>query len=406
EILIWEMAQCRLCLGEEKELISVTENNDLLLRIKNCVTIEISKTDTLPTTVCSECLRKVDDWYDFRQMCINSNKQLKVEFEEKHSSGDKNDGLDVKEDTWGFSDYEDSDSEIFIKEELEEKYRNLQKREIESVIYKCSVCNKEFDVILEYLEHQDEHAGQLVFNCDRCNEVFSSRPELVAHERQHKNPCPKCGKPILRSSMKIHLIQHTDRFVCSQCSHRFNSGATLKQHIITVHTNIKDHVCEQCGKSFSSKTAMNVHLKTHRDERPYACKLCSFTGRTSSSIYIHMATHAREIHGCEICPKTFKSWRNLADHQRRVHSKLKKHECSYCDKKFVDNYMLQVHIRTHTGLRPYLCTLCGKSFIRSDSLKEHMATHGTRKLYDCNQCLKKFASKRGFARHSCSVVAV
>lgn len=132
--------------------------------------------------------------------------------------------------------------------------------------------------------------------------------------------------------------------------------------------------------------------------------LCA--GRTSSSIYIHMATHAKEIHGCEICPKTFKSWRNLADHLRRVHSKEKKHECSYCNKKFVDNYMLKVHIRTHTGLRPYQCKLCDKAFIRSDSLKEHMATHGSRKLYDCNQCMKKFTSKRGYARHSCSISAV
>lgn len=176
-------------------------------------------------------------------------------------------------------------------------------------------------------------------------QVFDYRKDLVQHDKNHRSPCPQCGKLILKSSMKLHLVKHTDRHMCDQCSGRFNSRAALAQHIITVHTDIKNHICETCGKKFSSKTAMKVHMKSHSDERLYPCKLCNYAGRTASAVYVHMATHANDLCVCDVCSKIFKSSRNLNDHLRRVHCRDKKHRCNYCDKKFVDKYMLTVHMR-------------------------------------------------------------
>ncbi|XP_044258365.1 zinc finger protein 502-like isoform X2 [Tribolium madens] len=274
--------------------------------------------------------------------------------------------------------------------------------EIPENVYICEICSQKFTNCLEYLDHQPAHDGHPVFKCDKCSEVFSTRQDLVQHDKNHKRPCPKCGKMILKTSMKLHLIKHTDRHMCSQCHSCFNSRAALQQHIITIHTDRKDHICEACGKRFSSKTAMTVHLKSHSDERLYECKLCNYKGRTASAVYVHMSTHAREICVCEVCSKIFKSNRNLNDHIRRVHSKEKKHKCTYCDKKFVDRYMLTVHVRCHTGVRPYACHLCEKAFIRSDGLKEHLATHGERVWFKCDKCGRKFASKKGVTRHHCT----
>lgn len=127
----------------------------------------------------------------------------------------------------------------------------------------------------------------------------------------------------------------------------------------------------------------------------------SFIGHTASAIYAHMSRHVNEAHNCEMCGKIFKSHRNLYDHIRRVHTREKKHTCTHCGIKFIQKYMLSVHLRTHTGVRPYKCELCEKTFIRSDSLKEHMATHGPRTVHTCTKCSKKFMTKKGKERHNC-----
>ncbi|KAJ8965449.1 hypothetical protein NQ317_006448 [Molorchus minor] len=67
---------CRLCLGEDKNLIQITEKKDLLLKIKDCVSVEI-KADDNTKSVCNLCIQKVENWHSFKQMCINSDIQLK-----------------------------------------------------------------------------------------------------------------------------------------------------------------------------------------------------------------------------------------------------------------------------------------------------------------------------------------
>lgn len=98
-------------------------------------------------------------------------------------------------------------------------------------IYNCDICNKPFEEVFEYLDHQETHNGQPVFKCEKCTEVptfknlslflfktlysflqvFCLRKDLVEHDARHQIPCPKCGKLILPSCMKVHLVLHTDK---------------------------------------------------------------------------------------------------------------------------------------------------------------------------------------------------
>lgn len=51
-------------------------------------------------------------------MCISSNKKIKIENDHKVlNDTTENEFEDVKVDGWTFSDYEDSDTEVILKEE-------------------------------------------------------------------------------------------------------------------------------------------------------------------------------------------------------------------------------------------------------------------------------------------------
>lgn len=147
----------------------------------------------------------------------------------------------------------------------------------------------------------------------------------------------------------------------------------MESHDFLVHNEIREHVCETCGKRFKTKSALKTHNKSHSDIRAYPCKLCSYAGRTASGLYTHMTQHANDQIVCDVCAKIFTSRRRLNDHKWRIHNPEKKHECSFCLKKFAQKSKLTVHIRVHTGDRPYSCKLCARAFARSEVCRAHEA---------------------------------
>ncbi|XP_042311472.1 zinc finger protein 287-like isoform X4 [Sceloporus undulatus] len=234
--------------------------------------------------------------------------------------------------------------------------------------------------------------------------------------------------------------------------HRDVMGENLK--IVTslggdVNVNEKrsECLCLVCGRSFSCKTNLNVHRRTHiwqqtyKDgERSYRKKLishktsqitekpfkhwkCGKSFKCRSQFMSHQRLHSGEkaLIGLECrksprqkthqtycegkkplksleCGKSFRKKIQLIPHNT-VHRREKPFKCLECGKKFSRKEHLARHQLTHTGEKPFQCLECGKMFSQKVNLLRHERTHTGEKPFECLECGKSFSRKAHFTSH-------
>lgn len=107
-------------------------------------------------------------------------------------------------------------------------------------------------------------------------------------------------------------------------------------------------------------------------------------------------------HKCTICEKTFVDDNRLMIHMKR-HSDKKpiSFECTICFKTFSQQGNLKTHYRIHTNEKPYSCDVCTKDFRQLSGLKAHQRTHLDFRPYKCNTCTGEFHQSSALRAHKC-----
>ena len=61
----------------------------------------------------------------------------------------------------------------------------MRKKETIPKTHHCKVCNQEFKVKSEYIEHKRSHVAEKPFSCDVCGKSFKTEQNLTTHSRIH-----------------------------------------------------------------------------------------------------------------------------------------------------------------------------------------------------------------------------
>ena len=115
-------------------------------------------------------------------------------------------------------------------------------------------------------------------------------------------------------------LSKTAMFSCPLCEYTTKYAAWMRKHA-TVHT--QDHRpfwCEVCGSSFKLRSQLNYHRRIH-EEPSLACGICDFRCTQKWVLDVHMRTHSDERpFKCNFCEYTTKRKSDLTTHHKCMHT--------------------------------------------------------------------------------------
>lgn len=439
---------CRLCLTTGENLVPIFENDPPLNnRIENYTCLKLSSNDGLPTTLCMDCLSKINLIMDFQDLCKRSDTVLREYIQAKEAA--------IEQENVTLNDRNGAEPELQeVGNKSKKKGRGKGKATSRKMKTAEQVCGLSTD--------NDVDCGQTAQDASKSSTEFTSlESDLISTEKSEdvsKNgqlyPISEKEKARIRTAGKgslssnDHILSNesddlsddteyawpgslsdeefdqspladgTDKdelsmqkssshprkkransYECEYCGRTFPRSNHLAQHELT-HTKEKPFLCSYCQKGFWYKNSLIGHIKqNHTGEVNYTCDECGRGFFQKSEFMRHKPIHSNETpFKCDECDMSFKLMKNLKRHQK-VHTGIRTHTCQYCGKSFRMLQTLRVHLVLHSGEKPYKCTHCGRGFSQSAPLKAHIRMHTGEKPYVCNVCNKAFPTGNSLKAH-------
>nr|CAH7722312.1 unnamed protein product [Callosobruchus chinensis] len=218
------------------------------------------------------------------------------------------------------SDAKDGEEKILINPPKFKIRRRYQKQ------YVCPKCPNERYSENEFFHHIAMH-GKVkneTFQCNQCSLSTSmSTAEFYEHSmRLHRYQCHICNMSFgKRGTHYAHMRRHSNvRYMCSfpGCNKSFMNSWSLGKHE-HLHTGVERYKCTDCNVGFKTYDTYRYHLKTHNG-RKYLCAFCGKSYLQSVHLKYHLWNHSGvKQFMCNQCPKSYTSITVLRKHKRKHH---------------------------------------------------------------------------------------
>ncbi|XP_045470208.1 zinc finger protein 2 homolog [Harmonia axyridis] len=427
---------CRACLSDKGEMRSVFLTIDnpgtgramvIAEMMMGFCSVQVENNDGLPSTVCLQCFHNINTAFSFKQLCEQSDTNLRQYLGKplqknlnKDEDSQKNDFTSTLFlDGFGIysssgesdDDYKDdfplleqpltnnpNDEKIIAQKQLL-KAAKMQKskiskkilsrnggtkaagvggKKIKRIIHQCNACKKTFINLKSFRKHLRTHIEDRPFKCKLCPRGFTEENYLNNHMRTHMpddqkpHECNVCNKRFIHATLlNKHMLKHNGEkpFVCEICNKGCYAENSLLKHM-KIHEKkegdpaLLKHICDYCKLEFPDNDSLSVHIKQHTGDRPFVCNTCGKCFPQRFNLELHLRTHTGE----------------------------RPFQCEVCKNGYVSKASLKIHMRTHTNERPFVCDFCGKAFRQSGDLTSHKRLHGTEKPIECSVCQKRFTT--------------
>lgn len=257
---------CRLCLSGDDTLESIfgdSGSDALQTIIYDCTSIRIQPKLGLPSSICSACKSKIENFHEFRERCLHNDEYLRTTLQLVVPKQEQDDDEYEEEENDDDDDDEEEDVDIKLEPEvLLDEQSDVDPKENDE---------KEDDMIVDRNDNKIDRSslGQ--------PDGLNGQHGLDSHASE-RDEWDEAGSNDLDSVGN----SSTESFNFPYLSPDPTYGSLLK--------------CEFCSLEFSVLEQLKRHITSHKEER---------------------------IFQCYYCPKTFHFAKNLNMHVEYIHSKAK-----------------------------------------------------------------------------------
>ncbi|KAI4482643.1 hypothetical protein M0804_008496 [Polistes exclamans] len=290
---ILEERWCRTCATKRSNVVNMTlkkRNTEMSLLSKLKLLIEIDDEDTLPLNMCYDCVKKLEQSFQFFQQIYIADNTLRHIFPKEQLDNDCY-GITIDRVDGSVSDIEfdpilqsNEDDQLSIKSKLLDtkgNERSLSKVSKKETFLEDTSTSVKYGTVFSLLTDTCQTDEELrwidVLNAIERQKVACFQKKVFPSKI--KISCEFCiSKFTLRRQLKTHLINNHSkevRTMCMDCLIYFEDELFLLEHRAIVHHDDQLHRCDYCQKCFTRKRGLRLHItRSHARKRSYSCDVC------------------------------------------------------------------------------------------------------------------------------------